>query len=193
MPSSIEDTNRTLALEALLSEYNALYGLAQLRLLALDRRIPIVGGLLTAFLSSVPVLPGLSQILALMAVPVSLIWLVRTTINHARSFEDAIRGIEHKEHQINKLLSQDLIGFQRTHPSRGNTVGGRTGSETVWAVMLASGLLLAMSLVMVFSMYMEHRIMIVLFGGYILGIVALLGRSLLGWRAYRYQTNAQSQ
>jgi len=176
-----------LVLKALLNEYNVLYGLAELRLNALDRRIPIMGGLLTAFLSSVPVLPETSQILALIAVPISLIWLVRTTINHARSFEDALRAIERKEHQINELLGQDAMRFQSRHPSKGSTVGGRTGSETVWTVILASGLLLGMSVVMAVSMHLEHPRLLVVFLIYIIGIVGMLVRSLCAWQKYKYQ------
>lgn len=182
-----------LVLKALLHEYNALYGLAEFRLNAMDRRIPIMGGLLTAFLGSVPVLPASSQILALVAVPISLIWLLRTTINHARSFEDALRHIELLEHRINKLLGQDAMGFQSRHPSKGSTVGGRTGWETVGAVVLASGLLLTMSGVMAISMYPTRPGVLVAFGLYILGIVGVLGRAVRVWQAYRYRCCSAAQ
>ena len=42
-------------LDALFHEYEAVYRLAEFRLAALDRRIPLIGGVLTAFLSAVPV------------------------------------------------------------------------------------------------------------------------------------------
>jgi hypothetical protein len=176
-------------LQAALGEYHALYKLAEFRLSALDRRIPIVGGLLTAILGSVPVLPAQSQALALIAIPISLIWLLRTTINHARSFEDAIRGIERLEQRVNSIIGQDVMGFQSTHPSKGNTVGGRTGTETVWAVVLASGLLLGMSLVMAAEVFAGQPAYLTLLGGLVAGIVGGLTRSVWGWRAYSYPIN----
>ena len=66
---------------------------------------------------------------------------MRTTINHARSFEDLIRRIEQVEESINAIAGETLICFQSTHPSRGKAVGGRTGFETVTAVGLASALI----------------------------------------------------
>ena len=189
-PSHSSRSSDELLLNAALAEYHALYRLAEFRLNALDRRVPIIGGLLTASLSSVPLLPGSSQTLALIAIPVSLIWLVRTTINHARSFEDALRGVERAEHQINRMLGQDVLGFQRTHPSKGKSVGGRTGAETVGAVGLASVLILAMSVWMTIGMLTEQpnpQGMIVLFAVFILGICAMITHSVHGWRVYRYR------
>ena len=116
-------------LEALLAEYNALYGLAEFRMGALDRRVPAAGAALLVFIGSVPALPGPAQHILLAAIPASLIWLLRTTINHARSFEDVLRRIEVIEDvlrrieviegAVNKLAGETLMCFQTTHPSKG--------------------------------------------------------------------------
>lgn len=126
----------------LLAEYHALYRLAEFRMASLDRRVPLTGAALVAFLGSVPALPGPVGLVLLVFVPASVIWFVRTTINHARSFEDALRRIELLEQRLNLIAGEELIGFQSTHPSRGKATGGRTGTETIEAVGLASALLL---------------------------------------------------
>lgn len=115
-----------------------MYALAQFRLTALDRRVPLAAGALGAFLATVTALPTSVQLVVLLAVPISLIWVFRTTINSARSFEDVIRRIEQIELAINRLACEDLLRFQSSHPSRGRTTGGRTGAETVRAVLVAS-------------------------------------------------------
>tara|TARA_R110000744_G_scaffold380514_1_gene501614 strand:+ start:14334 stop:14936 length:603 start_codon:yes stop_codon:yes gene_type:complete len=174
-------------LDALFHEYEAVYRLAEFRLAALDRRIPLIGGVLTAFLSAVPVLPGPSQILGLIAIPISLIWLVRTTINHARSFEDALRAIEKLEMRINKQVGEKVMGFQSTHPSRGETIGGRTGHETVMAVVVASCLLLGISLWMAASIMEREPDLQLLYTTGIASIVVLLMYSVRSWGRYRYR------
>lgn len=184
-----EQHKDSLLLQAALCEYNALYRLAEFRLSALDRRIPIVGGLLTAFLSSVPLLPHASQLIALFAIPISLIWLVRTTINHARSFEDALRRIEYLEHRVNQLLGSDVMGFQSTHPSKGNMVGGRTGSESIGAVMIASALMLVICGIMACMLHVGSHKIIISLSLIQAGVAFTIARSFMGWKAYQYQHN----
>lgn len=180
----LDDKNRLL--EALLSEYNALYSLAEFRLSALDRRIPLVGSVLTGFLATTPVLPESSRILALTVVPISVVWLVRTTVNHARSFEDVLRALEVLESKINGVVGRGAIGFQATHPSRGAAVGGRTGAETVGAVVLAACLLLGVCLWMGLSstgfgnMYKTAYALAV--GAVAAGLMPVVWR----WRTYHY-------
>lgn len=128
-------------LRALMEEYRCMYGLALFRLEALDRRVPVAGATLAAFLGGVTALPLPSRELVLIGVPVAAVWLLRVTINHARSFEDALRRIEAVERRVNALVGAGALGFQSHHPSRRHAVGGRTGRETVDAV-LAAGLLL---------------------------------------------------
>jgi hypothetical protein len=76
---------------ATLEEYRQVYPWALFRLTALEQRIPVAGATLTAMLGTVGVLPMPVQIALLVGQPFSLLWLVRTTVNHVRSFEDAIR------------------------------------------------------------------------------------------------------
>lgn len=125
-------------LRALLEEYRCLYGLALFRLEALDRRVPLAGATLAAFVGSVTALPLPSRVLVLVGVPLATVWLLRVTINHARSFEDALRRIEAVERRANAAIGADVLGFQSQHPSRFRAVGGRTGRESVDAVLVAS-------------------------------------------------------
>lgn len=186
MPKSAPD-QKHLQLDAVLSEYNALYRLAEYRLTALDRRIPIIGGVLTAFLGSAPLLPRDSQLLALSIIPVSLVWLVRTTINHARSFEDALRRIEHHEHDINTLLGVDVMGFQSTHPSKGQTVGGRTGTESVIAVSLAAAVMVLGCWGVLLPIARENLLVLGFMASLHLGVLIAIARSVFAWRVYRYR------
>lgn len=143
-PASRSDPQLTALerIDVLLAEYGALYALAEFRMASLDRRVPAAGAALVAFLGGAPIVPDTTAWLLLAVIPASLIWFLRTTINHARSFEDAIRRIEQIERDVNGLAACDLMRFQSTHPSRGRAVGGRTGAETVSAVLLASLILL---------------------------------------------------
>jgi len=78
-----------------------------------------------------------------MALPITLVWFVQTTVNHARSLEDLFRRIEEIERHINNLAGADLLGFQSSHPSRGKAIGGRIGTGTAFTVTAGAGLLLA--------------------------------------------------
>lgn len=122
----------------LLEEYRALYGLATLRLDALERRSPIIGAALTGVLSGVSSIEPMAQLILLLALPPSVLWYLSGTINHARSFEDALRSIERIEMAVNSLIGDELLRFQSRHPSRGRRVGGRTGTVAVWSVVAAS-------------------------------------------------------
>jgi hypothetical protein len=173
-------------LEALLAEYNALYGLAEFRMGALDRRVPAAGAALLVFIGSVPALPGPAQHILLAAIPASLIWLLRTTINHARSFEDALRRIEAIEGAVNRLASDTLICFQTTHPSKGRAVGGRTGVETVLAVVFSSALLLgACGYLMVLAEGASSPTTLG-YAGYLAAVTIALAFEVAEWRRYRY-------
>lgn len=127
----------------LLEEYRQVYALALFRLNALDQRVPIIGGTLAGVLAVIGASPQPVQAMLLIGLPLSLVWFLRTTVNHARSIEDAFRRIDEIERRINCRVDQPVLQFQSSHPSRGVHVGGRTGTETIEAVLTASALLLA--------------------------------------------------
>jgi hypothetical protein len=134
------DTPTVLA--AALEEFRALYQLVTFRLSALDQRLPVTVGAFSATLISVQMLSDPARLLVLWATPPALVWLMRATVNHARSFEDALRRIEEIEELVNTLVGQRVLAFQSLHPSRGKAVGGRTGREAVVATEAAIVLLL---------------------------------------------------
>ena len=182
MASHAEPPSETVAI--LLAEYEALYQLAEYRMASLDRRVPAAGALLTTFVGLIPLIPDASGLILLAVVPASLVWLIRTTINHARSLEDVLRGIESLEGSLNQLAGARLLSFQSRHPSRGRTVGGRTGRETVDAVAMAAALLLGSCLYLGFVVFdgLWHR---PTYAIYISGVAAYAIAVLTCWRGYR--------
>ncbi|MFO0834628.1 MAG: hypothetical protein U0638_06635 [Phycisphaerales bacterium] len=171
----------------LLEEYRQVYGLALFRLNALDQRVPIIVGTLTAMLGSIGALPHEVQVVLLVALPLTLLWVIRTTINHARSFEDALRRIEEIEQTVSIRTGERLLRFQSSHPSRGKYVGGRTGTETIEAVIAASAILQGGCLYLSVTLLGLTGTWHIAFAGY----VAVLSASQIGmrwWmRRYRYQ------
>jgi hypothetical protein len=137
-------------LSAYFEEYRALYALVVFRMTALDRRVPVTVGAFAAAIVGLQVLPPQSQAMLLVLIPIASVWLIRTTINHARSFEDVLRRIEFIEQSVNQLVDKSVLGFQSLHPSRGRRVGGRTGYESVLAVLGSIHLVLAAA---VYQMY----------------------------------------
>ena len=174
----------------LLAEYHALYGLAQFRMAALDKRVPAAGAAIVAFLSGVPVLPDPAGLILLVVIPASLIWFIRTTINHARSFEDLIRRIEQIEQAVNAIAGEPLISFQSTHPSRGRAVGGRTGFETVTAIGLASSLIIGACAYLIGLAEPVATAGVLTYAAYLVCISAYALLQLRRWKAYRYKAES---
>lgn len=174
-------------LDALLAEYHALYRLAEFRMAALDRRVPAAGAALLVFVGAIPALMGSAQHVLLVAVPASLIWLLRTTINHARSFEDAIRRIEEVERAVNELAGARLMCFQSTHPSRGRAVGGRTGAETVLAVILSALLLVGACGYLAVAPAGVSPLLSIVYLLFLASVTAIILFEVRGWRRYRYR------
>lgn len=133
-PLSDADIQRRLG--SLYEEYRALYGLVIFRMSSLDRRVPIAGATLTATLAAVGSMPLPAMPVIFFGLPLALLWFLRTTINHARSFEDALRRIEQIELAVNAIHGDQLMKFQSRHPSKGKEIGGRTGRETIHAVVI---------------------------------------------------------
>ncbi len=139
-PDDTEPVQRKLNL--LMEEYKVLYGLVTFRMTSLDRRVPIASAALATFLGSISAVPSASQTIFLIGLPLAQIWFVRTTVNHARSFEDVLRRIDEIERHVNKLVGAELLVFQSRHPSGGKSTGGRTSVETVRTVYATSLLML---------------------------------------------------
>ncbi len=129
-------------IDLLMEEYKVLYGLVTFRMTSLDRRVPIATAALASFLGSIAAVPPASQTIFLAGLPLAQVWLVRTTINHARSFEDVLRRIDEIERRVNELTGEEVLVFQSRHPSNGKAIGGRTGLETVWTVFTTALLML---------------------------------------------------
>jgi hypothetical protein len=178
-------TQPELEAKALFEEYRALYSIAAFRMGALDRRLPITAGAITAVLSGMDVVSADSQIILFVAVPLALVWFVRATINHARSFEDVLRRIEQIERSINALVGKQVLRFQSCHPSRLRNVGGRTSRESVSAVMATSLILLGVT---AFRMYRSGLFPRDLEDPYLAGL-ALIGMLMLdeGIQLSRYR------
>ena len=119
-----------------------MYDIQLLRITALDKRVPVTAGAMAAVIAALDIVSEESQLLLLLCVPIALIWFVRATVNHARSSEDVLRRIEEIETAVNSLLGGQVIYFQSRHPSRGRKIGGRTGQESVSAVLATSLLVL---------------------------------------------------
>lgn len=143
--SNPESTSLEFRLSILMEEYRALYELVRFRMTSLDKRVPIAGSAVAVFLGSVIALPADARLMVLVTVPAILVWTMRSTINHARSFEDAVRRIDEIERMINSQIGEELLVFQSSHPSRGRQTGGRTGFETIVSVFLMSLILLGVS------------------------------------------------
>lgn len=94
---------------ALYEEYRALYSLATLRIGSLDRRSSVTIAVLGTFLASFAQVGADGQITLLLGGPLALIWLVRSTVIHAQSFEDAIRRIDEIERSVNTLGGEQLM------------------------------------------------------------------------------------
>ena len=121
-------------IEILLEEYRSLNTLLIFRLTAMDRRLPVSAGVFAATMASVAALPQDSRLAILLAMPLALLWLVRTTVQHARAKEDHLRRIDEIERMVNVLAREDLLVFQSRHPNRCLVPSGRTGKSTVLGV-----------------------------------------------------------
>ncbi len=173
----------------LLKEYDALYQLVIFRMTSLDRRAPIAGATLAASLATGAVLPSEVRTLFLIALPAALIWFLRTTVNHARSFEDVLARLAEIERAVNERAGAELLVFQSRHPSRSIAVGGRTGRETVNAVFVTCVILLLS------AVYLTHTYTALSLGTYAYDLYAVivlgcLIHAIWHLRRYRYARSA---
>jgi hypothetical protein len=185
-PASNLPLDPQLCVNVLLEEYRALYGLAALRIGALDGRATVAAAALATFLGGFAALGAAGQLSLLIGLPLGVVWFLRTTLTHATAFEDAIRRIEEIEQRVNALAGQELLGFQTHHPSRGKAVGGRTGTQTVLAVVVTSLMLLAACLYLVGSLELPLAAPVWIFALYD-GAVGLYVLTLaFNYRRYRF-------
>ena len=122
-------------IQILLEEYRVLYALLTFRLTAMDRRLPAIWGTLAALLGSTTAMPDPIRLAFLLGLPVALLWLFLSTVQHARSKEDHVRRIDEIERLINRIAGEELLVFQSRHPNKARHTGGRTGFGSVFAVL----------------------------------------------------------
>lgn len=179
-------TSDTDTLAAMLAEHQVLYALVQFRMASLDRRVPLAGGTIAAFLAATTALTEPAQWVFLIALPIALIWHVRTTLSHARGLEDAIRRIEQVECCVNEAVGDDVLRFQSHHPSRLRTVGGRTSREAASAVFL-SAVIMLIACVYLLNAMLEPEIFVSVFhAAFCLVIFMYLSYCLWSYHSYRY-------
>lgn len=173
-------------IDVLFHEYEALYGLAQFRLTSLERRATLAWAALGAFLTGIGAMAPDAQRAFLVGVPLALFWLLRTTINHARSFEDALRRLDEIERRVNDLANDELLVFQSRHPSKGGAIGGRTGTETLLTVLM-TGLAMLLACAYLFERHAEAPPEgVLIYRAFLIAIALSLLVQVWCLRSYRY-------
>ncbi len=172
-------------IDILLEEYRSLNSLLLFRLTAMDNRLPLSAGFMAAAITSMLALPLDSRTAVLIVTPPALLWLVRTTVQHARAKEDHLRRIDEIEQAINLIAGEELLVFQSRHPNRCKVSAGRTGNVTV--VATSSGALGMLLLCIFLFLREENPLPQWLYLAYVGAIAAdvVVGRIALG--RYRYQ------
>lgn len=180
--------------DIVLHEYEALYALIQLRLGALEKRAMLAWAALGAFITGLASLPPEYRLAIAVATPPALVWLFRTTVNHARSLEDAFRRVEAVERHINRLAGVTLLAFQSRHPSRGRAVGGRTGSESIFAVLTTAFIVLVFCGLFVWpELHQRDPRQAASLIAYLWLVAAYLGYTVWRWGRYRYQPESSTE
>lgn len=179
---------RTDRVRILLEEYRALYALLTFRLSAMDRRLPFAGGTLGAVLGSVPAMPHETKLAFLFGLPVGLLWLVLSTVQHGRSKEDHLRRIDEIERLVNQLAGEELLVFQSRHPNKRSVNAGRSGFATIvailstsWTMLAACGVLISVPVPLLPSFWLAT------YAGYLACAGATMTLAVFRLRAYRYQ------
>jgi hypothetical protein len=131
------------ALSVLLEEYRALYSMLIFRLGAIEQRVPATWAVLTASVGGSALMPASAGPLVQVAIPLIAVGFFRSTLAHARSKHDIKLRIDEIEREVNRLAKRRLLAFQSEHPSRGTSVGGRSGRQAVFSVFLGTLALLA--------------------------------------------------
>ncbi len=143
IPAPMTNLTKEARIQVLLEEYRALYGLLTFRLGAMDRRLPVAGGTLGALLGATTAMPADTKLAFLLGLPVALLWLLLSTVQHARAKEDHLRRIDEIERLVNRLAGEELLVFQSRHPNKRRMPAGRSGFGTVLSVLSTCWMMLA--------------------------------------------------
>lgn len=108
-------------IRVLAEQYRAPYSLLIFHLGAVDRRLPVAGGTLGAVLGATTAMPADTRLAFLLGLPVALLWLLLSTVQHARSKEDHLRRVDEIERLVNRLAGEELLVFQSRHPDKRRT------------------------------------------------------------------------
>ncbi|MCA9262589.1 MAG: hypothetical protein KDA60_02025 [Planctomycetales bacterium] len=135
---------RQTQIDLLLEEYRALNSLLLFRLNAMDRRLPATSAVLASGIAAAGAIPPDSRLVLLATAPLATLWLLNTTVQHAKAKEDNLRRIDEIERHINRLAGEPLLVFQSQHPNRQSVAGGRTGFLTVAAASYSSLVMVAL-------------------------------------------------
>jgi hypothetical protein len=175
-------------IQILFEEYRALYSLLTFRLTAMDRRLPAIGGTLAGILCSIPAMPDATRLAFLLGLPIALLWLLLSTVQHARSKEDHVRRIDEIERLVNELVAEELLVFQSRHPNKARDTGGRTGFGTVFAVLFADlGMLLACAFLFEPATPEMPRSMLAAYTAYLALCALLMVAATVRLTRYRYR------
>ncbi len=184
---SCDTPSLELRIQILLEEYRALYSLLTFRLTAMDRRLPAIGGTLAAILGSTTAMPDQTRLAFLLGLPIALLWLFLSTVQHACSKEDHLRRIDEIEQHVNRLAGEELLVFQSQHPNKGHP-SGRTGSATVLAVLSVCLIMLGASMRMA---QVPHPLLtapeMAAYAGYVSGCALLMLVNAIRLNRYRYR------
>jgi len=167
-PHKCDSVSLETRIQILLEEYRALYTLLTFRLTAMDRRLPAIGDTLAGILGSTTAMPNQTRLAFLLGLPIALLWLFLSTVQHARSKEDHVRRIDEIERLVNRLAGEELLVFQSRHPNKARHRGGRTGFGSVFAVLTVCLIMLG------FCWYSARIPSALLAGGDVFGYLAYL-------------------
>ena len=186
-PPSGDPVSLETRFQILFEEYRALYSLLTFRLTAMDRRLPAIGGTLAAILGSTTAMPDQSRLAFLLGLPIGLVWLFLSTVQHARSKEDHLRRIDEIERLVNALVGEELLVFQSRHPNKARYPGGRTGFGSVLAVLAVSLIMLASCM---YSVQVPRSLLsnegLATYAAYVSGCAALMLAATIRLSRYRY-------
>ncbi|MCR9294081.1 MAG: hypothetical protein NXI32_15255 [bacterium] len=172
-------------IEILLAEYHSINELLLFRLNVLDRRLPAAGAFITLGLAAVGSLPFHTQTVVLVCTPMFLLWLTRTTAQHAKAKADNLRRIAEIESSVNEIANEELMQFQSRHPNLGSTPAGRTGQATIATTTYGSVVVLLFSVV-IFHQY-SREIPALLFDLYVVISLVGIATAPLSVASYRYR------